>query len=132
MRYGGRLLPTVSLPNRGGTTLSDLRGAWWITWTDLWGEEDLDLLGDPEIVFDRGGVGTLRVGALEAELDYRIGKGAEPPRVDFSWAGFDDMSPVSGRGWAELEGSSLGGELFIHLGDVAAFRAVRATATKGE
>jgi hypothetical protein len=106
-------------------------GTWSITETDLWGHEDLDLVGSPEIVFAPDSLGSIRVGALEGQLDYRGGPQGDRDRVDFSWSGFDDMDEVSGRGWAELDSGSLRGKLFIHMGDEVAFAAVYAGKPKG-
>ena len=105
--------------------MSAIEGRWRITETDLWCEDDLDILGEAEIVFARGGVGSIQVGALQAGLDYRFDKLGRPPRADFTWSGADEMDPVSGRGWVELEGASLRGKLFIHMGDDVTFRAAR-------
>jgi len=104
--------------------MSGILGRWRITETDLWGEDDLDLIGSPEIVFARRGEGSLRVGALQAELDYRIEESAGLFKAEFTWAGVDDMDPVSGRGWVEIEDASMRGQLFIHMGDDVTFRAV--------
>ena len=111
--------------------MSGVVGTWTITRTDLWGDEDLNLLGAAEIAFDRRGGGSIQVGALQAGLDCRVDRGADLPRVDFSWSGFDDMDPVSGRGWAEVEGDSMRGKLFIHMGDDIEFTALRASVNKG-
>jgi hypothetical protein len=105
--------------------MSGIVGRWHITETDLWGEDDLALVGRPEIVFSRRGEGFIRVGALQAELDYRIDKNAQPVKVEFTWAGVDDMDPVSGRGWVEINGASMTGKLFIHLGDEVTFKAAQ-------
>lgn len=105
-------------------------GRWTVTGTDLWTDEDLALLGRPEIVFDRQGGGSIQVGALQAGLDYRLDDSEHLSRVDFSWSGFDDMDPVSGRGWAETEGA-MRGKLFIHMGDETEFRAVRDDIQRG-
>ncbi len=105
--------------------MSAIEGRWRITGTDLWCEDDLDLLGEAEIVLDRRGVGSIQVGALQAELDYRFDRVAGPPRADFTWSGADELDPVSGRGWVLLEGDALKGKLFIHMGDDVALSAVR-------
>jgi hypothetical protein len=105
--------------------MSAIEGRWRITGTDLWCDDDLDLLGEAEIVFDRDGIGSIQVGALQAELDYRFDRAARPPRADFTWSGVDEMDPVSGRGWVLLEGASLRGKLFIHMGDDVVFSAAR-------
>jgi hypothetical protein len=49
--------------------------------------------------------------------------------VEFSWEGFDEGDPVSGRGWAMLEpDGSLRGRFYFHLGDDSGFHAVRTEA----
>ena len=49
------------------------------------------------------------------------------PGAEFSWEGFDEDTPASGRGWVVLEeDGSLRGHIFIHLGDDSGFRATRA------
>ncbi len=100
-------------------------GSWRITWTDSWGEDDLDLVGRAAIVFDRRNAGSIQVGALHAEVDYRPDRSGGLPRADFTWSGYDDMDPVSGRGWVEVDGDSLRGKLFMHLRDDVEFSAVR-------
>jgi hypothetical protein len=35
------------------------------------------------------------------------------------------MDPACGRGWVEVDGVSLRGKLFIHMGDDVEFNAVR-------
>jgi hypothetical protein len=115
-------------PRRGNEknrSMTAVEGKWRITRTNLWGDEDLDLLGRAEIVFDRRGIGSIRVGALQAEVDYRLDRNEGLSRVDFTWAGFDEKDPVSGRGWVEVTGVSLRGRLFIHMGDDVEFNAVR-------
>ena len=46
--------------------------------------------------------------------------------AEFSWEGFDDDSPASGRGWAALgTAGRLVGHIFIHRGDDSGFVAIR-------
>jgi hypothetical protein len=46
--------------------------------------------------------------------------------VEFSWDGFDEGDPATGRGWAVVEeDGSLRGRIFLHLGDDSGFRAER-------
>lgn len=51
--------------------------------------------------------------------------GSKPPRVDFTWHGFDEGDQLTGRGSAELVDGELNGHLYIHLGDDSAFQAVK-------
>jgi hypothetical protein len=47
------------------------------------------------------------------------------PHMAFTWRGFDEGDELTGRGHAEIVDGELHGDLFIHLGDDSAFRAVR-------
>jgi len=51
-------------------------------------------------------------------------------RVEFSWAGDDDGTLASGRGWAEVNGDAMNGMLFFHDGDETTFAAKKDTANK--
>jgi hypothetical protein len=49
--------------------------------------------------------------------------------VEFSWAGDDEGTESSGRGWAEIgKDGRLQGRLYFHLGDDSAFVAERKSA----
>ena len=48
------------------------------------------------------------------------------PSVEWSWNGNDEMDPVSGRGWAMLDGDEIHGVIVIHHGDESWFVAKRA------
>ena len=54
------------------------------------------------------------------------------PAVEWTWEGADgaDMTEMTGRGWAKLEGGELHGLIVIHLGDESGFVAKRAKAQK--
>ena len=101
-------------------------GTWRIVETELWDVDALDLVEAAHITFDSSGLGELQLIAIGAAIDYRVSGRDEVPFVEFSWAGYDDSDPVSGRGWARLEpGGALKGRLFIHQGDESAFAAYR-------
>lgn len=69
---------------------------------------------------------TLVFVALQAELDVRYGSRDGAACAEFSWEGFDDGSPASGRGWAALgTAGRLVGHIFIHKGDDLGFVAER-------
>ena len=77
-------------------------------------------------MFTRGGLGSLRFGALEGELDCRFGERDGEPLVEFWWQGSEEGDPTCGRGWALLAPSrELSGHIFTHRGDDSAFRATR-------
>jgi len=103
-----------------------LLGVWRIDRTNLWDRGELDLLGEARIVFLDDGLGSLRVGAMEAELDCRVREANRGWRADFSWSGFDDGAPASGRGSVRMvDADRLRGTLHVHLGDTCAFTARR-------
>jgi hypothetical protein len=102
-------------------------GTWRIGEMEAWDEDFLDLLGPARITFARGGLGSLRFGALEGELDCRFGERGGEPLVEFSWQGIEEGDSVSGRGWAVLVPSgALTGHIFVHHGDDSAFCAAKA------
>ncbi len=97
------------------------RGKWSITETELWDREALDLVVPAYINFDSDGLGELRLIAIDASIDYRVGTHDGEPCVEFSWSGFDEGDPANGRGWATLQSDRLEGRLFIHQGDESGF-----------
>jgi hypothetical protein len=94
--------------------------------TDLWDVEDLDLVESARLTLGPDGLGELQLIAIGAGIDHRISERDGMPFVEFSWAGYDETDPASGRGWARLEPSgALKGRLFIHQGDESGFTAYR-------
>jgi len=91
----------------------------------MWDLEALDLVEAAEISFGPEGGGELKMIALGADVDYRVIDGNGHPRVEFSWSGFDDDKPISGRGFADHGGNRIVGMLFIHRGDESSFVAER-------
>lgn len=97
-------------------------GTWRIVETELWDVDALDLVQPAHITFDRDGLGELQLIAIGASIDHRVSERAGAPFVEFSWSGYDDSDPASGRGWARIEpGGALKGKLFIHQGDESSF-----------
>jgi hypothetical protein len=97
---------------------------WRIAEMDQW--DDLDLLGPAHITFTGKDGGELVFGAVEAGLDVRYASRDGSACAEFSWEGFDDGTPASGRGWAALgTAGRLVGHIFIHNGDDSGFVAER-------
>ena len=91
--------------------------------TEMWDQEDLDLVGPAYIGFTGDGLGSFRLVAVEGWIDTR--RARERSGVEFSWDGNDDGKSVGGRGWAEVApDGSLIGHLFLHLGDDSSFQAL--------
>jgi hypothetical protein len=103
------------------------RGKWRITATALWARADLDEFASAHITFGADRQGELAFVAIEADIDYRVGKRDGKPAAEFSWQGSDDGQPISGRGWALLDDHQIVGRLFIHQGDETTFTAKRST-----
>ena len=101
------------------------RGEWKIVSTNVWEPADLNELEPARLTFGANSKGELCFIAITASVDYRIGARDGSPAVEFSWAGDDDGSPISGRGWAQRDPRGLVGQLFIHEGDEAQFVAER-------
>lgn len=101
-------------------------GRWQIVEMDLWDQEDVGLVAPGFVEFDRDQMGSLGFIAVRGGIDWREAPRDGHPSVEFSWDGFDEGDPVSGRGWAVLEDdNSLRGRLYSHLGDDSGFRAER-------
>jgi len=100
-------------------------GRWRIVAMDLWGPEDVDLVRPGFVEFGKNQTGRFGFLAVEGGIDWREGARGGQPGVEFSWEGYDEGDPASGRGWAVLDDDgSLGGHIFFHLGDDSGFHAV--------
>ena len=92
---------------------------------EQWDRDYIDLDGQGLISFEKDGLGTLRFGAVEVGLDYRTDPRAKERRIEFSFEGYNDADPCSGRGWAEIRDGGLFGRIFFHRGDESWFKAIR-------
>jgi hypothetical protein len=70
-------------------------------------------------------MGEMELIAIRVGIDYRVEKRNGEFIVEFSFDGFDEMDPITGRGRARIVGNELSGMLFIHQGDESAFVARR-------
>ena len=78
------------------------------------------------ITFTEKNNGALVFVAIEADLDVRYAARDGGAGAEFSWEGFDDGSPASGRGWAAPDTAGrLVGRISIHKGDDLSFVAER-------
>ena len=68
-----------------------------------------------------------RLEITEQDIETAIREGK--PAIEFSWEGGDaaDGTPLTGRGWAVLEGEELNGMIYIHCGDHSEFTAAKGT-----
>eukprot|EP01012_Entosiphon_sulcatum_P015329 TRINITY_DN20316_c0_g1_i1.p2 TRINITY_DN20316_c0_g1~~TRINITY_DN20316_c0_g1_i1.p2 ORF type:complete len:139 (+),score=19.77 TRINITY_DN20316_c0_g1_i1:76-492(+) len=101
-----------------------LIGRWRIVESDLWGADDLDLIGPATIAFDDRGHGEITVGVLTASLLLEYAS----TTVFFRWHGSDDMTEVTGEGSAEFQDDgTIEIELTYHDGDDVILKATRLT-----
>jgi hypothetical protein len=100
-------------------------GPWRIRTMEVWSPDAFDLLGPAHFTFQPDGLGTFRFIAVEGDMDCRFGHRDGKPLVEFSWEGGDDGDPMTGRGWAVVDGEVLRGHIFLHGGDDSAFTATR-------
>ena len=100
-------------------------GRWRILETGVWDQDALDLVIPAHITFGRNGLGEMQLIAIGASIDYRVEKHLDGPVVEFSWSGFDDDDPTSGRASARVDADTMRGKLFIHQGDESTFVARR-------
>jgi len=103
-----------------------LIGRWRFVEMDLWEQDDVDLVSPAFIEFGEDHQGSLGFIAVEGGIDWREAPRDGQPGAEFTWEGFDEGDPVTGRGWTILEeGGSLRGRIYFHLGDDSGFRAER-------
>lgn len=72
-------------------------------------------------------MGSFQFGYVSGQTDHRLTQRDGKPAVEWSWDGGDgaDGTPLTGRGWAILNGVQLKGMFFIHLGDESEFMATK-------
>jgi hypothetical protein len=103
----------------------NVTGRWRIVEMELWDRDAIDLVEPAMIEFARDGTGAFHFIVVRARLDYRLFE--DRHRAEFSFEGFDEDTPVTGRGWASVDDDgALSGRIFFHMGDDSAFSAVRA------
>lgn len=108
-------------------------GRWRITEMELWDRADFDSVESAHFTFEKNGLGDFQFIAVQGGMDCRFSKREDKPFVEFTWLGYDETDPVSGRGWALLNGDEITGRIFFHTGDDSTFTARRndAAGTRG-
>ena len=66
------------------------QGTWRLIETELWAQEDLDLVGPAQLTFEDDGLGEMHLIAINATLDYRLETRDGEPYIEFTWSGFDE------------------------------------------
>jgi hypothetical protein len=98
-------------------------GRWRIVEMETWDQDYVDLVTEGNFTFGKDGMGNFEFGAIKAEIEYLIEEIGITERAEFSFEGFDEYDPVSGRGWVIIENDTLSGKIFFHAGDDSEFKA---------
>jgi len=101
-------------------------GRWRITEMEVWDQDFVDLMGPGYFEFDKEDSGEFQFGAVQGQMDCRIGTIDGESRIEFTWDGNDEDTPSNGRGWAAIRDGQLFGMVYIHLGDDSWFKAKKA------
>lgn len=101
-------------------------GNWHITGMEVWDADCLDMEVPAHVAIRNDLTGEFQLGLVQGDLDARVRVTAGVARLEFSWSGFDENDPMSGRGWLEVTGDQAQGRIFIHQGDDSGFTAIRA------
>lgn len=105
-------------------------GKWKITEMEQWDLDFIDEQGPGYFEFDANRQGSFMFGYVEGDIDFRESDTGENFRIDYSWAGNDEMDEASGRGWFELVGDDeLYGKFYFHQGDESWVKAKRMNST---
>ena len=97
-------------------------GRWHIVEMDQWDEDFLDLIEEVHLTFEGAASGVIAFGAVKGFLDVRYDTRDGSACAEFSWEGYDDKNPRSGRGWVTLvTAGRLVGHFYIHKGDDSGF-----------
>ncbi len=107
---------------------NEFQGRWRITWMGQWDQEYVNEEVEGYFKFGTGGHGDFQFGYVQGSMDHRTTVRGGKPTIEFSWEGGDaaDGTPLTGRGWAALEGEELTGMIHIHFGDESQFTARKA------
>lgn len=102
------------------------QGMWHITKMEMWNENAMNMEVRAFIEFMDDRKGRFQFCLVQGFTDCRFETRDGLPFVEFSWNGFSEHDPMSGRGWARLDGHGLmSGRIFIHDADESGFSAVK-------
>lgn len=100
-------------------------GTWRITGMEVWDADYFDMEVPAHITIRDDLTGEFQFGLVQGDLDARVSLTDGVARAEFSWSGFDENDPMSGRGWLKTTGNQAEGRILIHLGDESGFSAER-------
>jgi hypothetical protein len=98
-------------------------GKWCITEIEQWDKDYIDMVMPGHLMIGDDGVGSLQLGAVDAELDCRVQALGGAERLEFSFEGEDEGDSVCGRASAQVTGRTMTGRIYFHIGNDSGFKA---------
>lgn len=91
-----------------------------------WDNEFMDEETQAFNVFAAGGRGEFHFGHVLCGIDWRPEQRRSGPGIAFTFDGYNEIDPTTGRGWAAVQsGGTLKCHLYFRQGDASAFCATR-------
>ncbi len=106
---------------RKSNASSAFAGHWRITSMEMWDEDFIHAQGEGFFEFDAKDSSCFQFGYVNGDMDCWSGTRDGKPCVEWSFEGNDEMTLISGRGWAVADGDQLTGFIAIHQGDGSQF-----------
>jgi hypothetical protein len=75
-------------------------GLYHIIWMEQWEQDFVNMDGQGFVRIDVKGQGEFHFGCCQCSMDWRADKRDGKPGIEFTFDGNDEMTPVTGRGWA--------------------------------
>ncbi len=100
-------------------------GRWRITSMVMWDNDFMDAEVPAHITIHKNMQGDFQFGFVQGEIDGRTSQEGDLVIIDFSWSGFDENDPASGRGWMQISGNTGTGCFYFHMGDESDFTVIR-------
>lgn len=88
-------------------------GRWRIVSMECWDADYLDMEVAAHITIKGDLTGEFQFGLVQGQMEGCI----RAARYRFTWSGFDENDPVSGRGWLRADGRRAEGQIEFNLGD---------------
>jgi len=104
-----------------GNAAEGFVGRWRIASMECRDADYLDMEVAAYITLKNDLTGEFQFGLVQGQMEGRIGAA----RYRFTWSGFDENDPVSGRGWLRADGQRAEGRIEFYLGETSKLMAYR-------
>ncbi len=91
-------------------------GRWRIVSMECWDAAYFDMEVAAHITIREDLLGEFQFGLVQGQMNGHV-TGSGGSRYRFTWLGFDENDPVSGRGWLRADGDQAEGQIEFDLGD---------------